>query len=255
MVRGVEIFRSFFKKFTDNYILIGGAACDEHMNEAGLTFRATKDLDIILIVETLNAEFVEYFWEFVRAGSYEEKQKSEGERKYYRFFKPENDEFPFQLELFARNPDLLDLADETHLTPIPVAEDLSSLSAILMNDEYYGFTIKNSEVAGDLHRATVKTLICLKAKAFLDLKTRKEKGEKIDKKDIRKHKNDVIRLAALLAEDDSLKLPGSIGEDMRQFMKALENEPPDFRAIAKTMGLPALDQESIINQINKTFLL
>ena len=63
MVRGVEIFRSFFKEFTDNYILIGGAACDEHMNEAGLTFRATKDLDIILIVETLNAEFVEYFWE------------------------------------------------------------------------------------------------------------------------------------------------------------------------------------------------
>ena len=255
MVRGLEIFRSFFKEFVDNYILIGGAACDDHMNEAGLTFRATKDLDIILIVEALNAEFVEYFWEFVRAGAYEEIQKSEGKRKYYRFLKPANDEYPFQLELFARNPDLLDLADGTHLTPIPVEEDLSSLSAILMDGDYYGLTIKNSEVVGNLHRATVKTLICLKGRAFLDLKTRKEKGEKIDKNDIRKHKNDVIRLAALLTEDDSLKLPDSIGKDMRQFMKALEDEPPDFRAIAKTIGLTVLDQESIINQINKTFLL
>ena len=255
MVRGVDIFRSFFKEFTDNYILIGGAACDEHMNEAGLTFRATKDLDIILIVEALNAKFVKYFWEFVRAGAYENKQKSEGERKHYRFLNPANDEYPWQLELFARNPDLMDLADDMHLTPIPFDEDLSSLSAILMNSDYYGFTIRNSEVAGDLHRATVKTLICLKAKAFIDLKTRKEKGERIDKNDIRKHKNDVIRLSALLTENDSLKLPDSIGEDMRQFMKVLEDEPPDFRAIAKTMGLPALDQESIINQINKTFLL
>ena len=32
MVRGLEIFRSFFKEYVDNYILIGGAACDDHMN-------------------------------------------------------------------------------------------------------------------------------------------------------------------------------------------------------------------------------
>lgn len=43
MVNGVEIFRTFFKDFTDNYILIGGTACDEHFSEAGLLFRATKD--------------------------------------------------------------------------------------------------------------------------------------------------------------------------------------------------------------------
>jgi len=58
MVNGVEIFRTFFKDFTDKYILIGGAACDEHFSEAGLLFRATKDLDIILIVETLTTDFV-----------------------------------------------------------------------------------------------------------------------------------------------------------------------------------------------------
>jgi hypothetical protein len=70
MVRGIEIFRRYFKDFSDNYILIGGAACDEHMTETGLTFRATKDLDIVLIVEALNAEFVKHFWEFIEAGAY-----------------------------------------------------------------------------------------------------------------------------------------------------------------------------------------
>ncbi len=56
MVNGIEIFRDFFKDYTDHYILIGGAACDELLTDAGLTFRATKDLDIILIMEALHSE-------------------------------------------------------------------------------------------------------------------------------------------------------------------------------------------------------
>lgn len=75
-------------------------------------------------------------------------------------------------------------ADDTHLTPIPVDEALSSLSTILMSDDYYSFTIENSEVEGNLHRATIEALICLKVKAFLDLNSRKGKGENLDKRDI-----------------------------------------------------------------------
>ncbi|GAK61003.1 hypothetical protein U27_00901 [Candidatus Vecturithrix granuli] len=253
MVRGLEIFRSFFKEYTGNYVLIGGAACDEHISEAGLTFRATKDLDIMLIIETLHAEFIARFWEFIKAGGYGEKQKSQRERKYYRFMKPLNAAYPEQVELFARQPDLLDLPDDAHLTPIPVVEDISSLSAILMYADYYHFAIANSEVAGNLHRVTIKGLICLKAKAFLNLTAAKEQGEKIDERDIKKHKNDVIRLAVLLTDEDSLILPDSIGADIHQFMLALEQDPPDFRTIAHNMGLPDLDPETVMNQIHLTF--
>jgi hypothetical protein len=42
------------------------------------------------------------------------------------------------LELFSRTPDALHLSDEAHLTPIPVDEGQSSLSAILLDDGYYG---------------------------------------------------------------------------------------------------------------------
>ncbi len=240
MVKGIELFRTVFKDYSEKYILIGGAACDVHLSQAGLIFRATKDLDIVLVVELLEDEFVKRFWEFVKNGAYETRQKSDGARKYYRFIKPAKDEYPFQLELFARNPDLLDLADDAHLTPIPVDEDLSSLSAILMNDDYYRFTLNNSIVKSDLHLATVETLICLKAEAFLDLRAGKEEGARIDEKDTRKHRNDVIRLAALLTLDNPFKLPDSISKDMGQFMSVLEKEPPDVKAIAKTMGLPFL---------------
>jgi phosphorylcholine metabolism protein LicD len=104
MVRGLDIFTKYFENYSDNYVIIGGTACDILIEEAGFIPRATKDIDIILIVEALNTDFVKQFWQFVTEGNYERKEKSDDERKYYRFVKPENLDFPFQLELFARNP-------------------------------------------------------------------------------------------------------------------------------------------------------
>lgn len=64
-------------------MLIGGAACSLALDEVGLQFRATVDLDIILCVEALSPEFVRKFWEFVRDGHYRNRQKSTGERQFY----------------------------------------------------------------------------------------------------------------------------------------------------------------------------
>ena len=47
MVNGLDKFGEYFKDYGGNYILIGGAACDMLIEDAGLNFRATKDLDII----------------------------------------------------------------------------------------------------------------------------------------------------------------------------------------------------------------
>ncbi|MBC2717822.1 MAG: hypothetical protein HF978_21165 [Desulfobacteraceae bacterium] len=48
MVRGLDLFRDYFKDHADQYVLIGGTACDIAMSQMGLDFRATKDLDIVL---------------------------------------------------------------------------------------------------------------------------------------------------------------------------------------------------------------
>ena len=53
MVRGQSIFQEWFKDFENQYVLIGGTAASITMNEAGVQFRATKDLDIVLHVEIL----------------------------------------------------------------------------------------------------------------------------------------------------------------------------------------------------------
>ena len=58
MVRGLGLFRERFREFEKLYILIGGAACDEWFAAANLPFRATKDLDIVLIVEVVDRPFV-----------------------------------------------------------------------------------------------------------------------------------------------------------------------------------------------------
>jgi hypothetical protein len=136
MVKGLEVFREHFRDYADRYVFIGGAACDIAMTGAGLAFRATKDLDIVLFVEALDAAFVRAFWEFVRIGGYEVQEKSTGEKQFYRFQKPTNANYPFMLELFSRQPDVLQVADGSHLTPLPVEEDASSLSAILLDNDY-----------------------------------------------------------------------------------------------------------------------
>src|SRR5690606_24146793 len=105
---------------------------------------------------------------------------------------------------------ILNSKDDAPFKPIPVEEDISSLSAILMNEDYYTFTLQHSTKEGELNRADTEALICLKAKAHLDLKERKEKGEKVDNKHIKKHKADVFRLANLLVNDVVFELPESI---------------------------------------------
>jgi hypothetical protein len=41
MVKGLDVFKAFFNDFRDQYVLIGGAACDIVFNEANLVFRAS----------------------------------------------------------------------------------------------------------------------------------------------------------------------------------------------------------------------
>lgn len=53
MVKGLDVFRGHFAGYEDQYVLIGGTAATLAMAEAGLEFRATKDLDIVLHIEAL----------------------------------------------------------------------------------------------------------------------------------------------------------------------------------------------------------
>ena len=59
-------FKERFQGFEIQYVIIGGTACDLIMENEELSFRATKDVDIVLIVESITAEFGRLFWEYVK---------------------------------------------------------------------------------------------------------------------------------------------------------------------------------------------
>ena len=48
------------------------------MTEDGLDFRATKDIDLVLIIEAVDANFGKKFWEYVKQAGYEHCNKSSG---------------------------------------------------------------------------------------------------------------------------------------------------------------------------------
>ena len=187
MVEGLDRFEEHFAAYTDQYVLIGGAACTLAMEEVGQAFRATKDLDIVLCMEALNTSFVEAFWEFVRAGEYEIQEKATGEKQFYRFHKPRKDGYPFMLELFSRVPDALSLPEDSHLTPIPADAEVSSLSAILLEGGYYRFLQAGKRIVGGVPIVGPEHLIPLKARAWLDMTERKAAGGNVDSRAIKKH--------------------------------------------------------------------
>ena len=66
MVNGIVKFKEAFQGFENQYVIIGGTACDLIMENEELPFRATKDIDIVLIIEAVTAEFGRRFWEYVK---------------------------------------------------------------------------------------------------------------------------------------------------------------------------------------------
>jgi hypothetical protein len=219
VVKGLDLFREHFAKLDDQYVLIGGTAATLAMADAGLDFRATKDLDIVLHIEALTSAFGVAFWAFVEKGGYEIRQASDtGKPVLYRFQKPASVGFPSMLELFCRAPEGIHLAEGAHLTPIPFDEAVASLSAILLDDEYYAFIVNGRRNIDGLPWIGAEQLIPLKARAWLDLSSRKAASEKVDSKDIRKHGNDVIRLSVLLAPDTQVSLARRIAADFNKFL-------------------------------------
>jgi hypothetical protein len=222
MVKGLDLFRQHFAAHADQYVLIGGTAATLAMDDAGLDFRATRDLDIVLDVEALNATFGATFWTFVEQGRYEIRQASDtGRPVHYRFSKPEDRRFPAMLELFSRTPGGIILPEGSRLTPIPLAEAVASLSAILLDGDYYQFIMSGRRESQGLSWVGEDRLIVLKASAWLDLTARQARGEAVDTRDVRKHANDVMRLSQLLTPDLRVSLAAKMADDLNRFLDGL----------------------------------
>jgi len=251
MVRGLDTFAAFFAGDEARYVLIGGVATQLVLEEAALPARATKDLDIVLYVEALDATFGQKLWDFIEAGGYKVRQHGDEERRFYRFARPGDTAYPHMLEFFAREPGHLPLADGAHLTPVPFDEQVESLSAILLDDDYYAFVHAHTRQLAGVRLVTERALIPLKARAWLDLTARKAADpDTVDSRNIRKHCSDVLRLSQLLSGDERIELVEAIRADMTGFCQ--EVVPAVSAELLRELGITEAP-EALFSRLHRSF--
>jgi len=225
MVTGLDKFKQYFADDTDKYVLIGGAACDTVFESNDAVFRATKDLDMVLVVEALTPEFGKRFWQFIDDGGYKHQDMASGKPQFFRFTGPGDPEFPWMIELFARTE--FKLREQNVLTPIHIDDNISSLSAILLNGDYYSALLKGRTVINGLSVLRPEYLILFKAKAYMDLKAKRDSGEMVHSSEYKKHKRDVLRIVVEMPVEKTNDLPPAVSRDITDFISSLEDDPFD----------------------------
>ena len=206
MVPGIDSFREKFKDYTDYYTIIGGTACDILLSEADLPFRATKDIDMILIMEDNFPEFAAIFWGYIKEG----------------------------------------------IIPIHIDDDTSSLSAILLNDDFYKFMMAGRRVVDGIGVLGAEHLIPFKMYAWINLLERKRAGEHVNEKDLKKHKYDVFRLLQIVTSGTKVVSEGLVTESIHRYIEEISAvDESEVRLLQ--MGMP-FDRDRGVELLKEIYL-
>ncbi len=222
MVNGIESFREKFAGYEDCYTIIGGTACDILMSEADFDFRQTRDIDMILILEDKREAFAKTFWEYIKEGGYRCGWKNNDEAHFYRFTEPKSG-YPLMIELFSRRQGY-HLEVEEGIIPVHIDDEISSLSAILLDDDFYNFMLSGRKEVNGLSVLGAEYIIPFKMYAWLDLKAKKANGEHVNERDLKKHKNDVFRLLQIVNADGHIGVEGLVRESIENFIQDIQSE-------------------------------
>lgn len=205
-------------------------------SEINMEFRPTKDVDMVLIVEALTNDFANAFWDFIEAGKYTARQRSDGKPEFYRFVDPKTPGYPYMIELFARPRSNISMTYKGHLIPLHIDDDISSLSAILLNEAYYSFLLDGRTSAETISVLDGVHLIPMKMKAWLDLNRQKAEGIHVNSRDLRKHRQDVFRLFPLINPDARIAAPEEVYQDIMTFINAVSELPFETKSIGISIG-------------------
>lgn len=250
-VPGLDEFLKWFGEDSGRYVVIGGVAREMIYREAGLWEESgTKDFDMVLIAEAIDAPFVTKFMSFVREGGYSHVTRS-GDNQMFRFNVPTDTAYPRQIELLSRRPDYL-TGIEADIGKVPVENAPYSLSAILLDDDYYGLLATGTAVTlkHGFPTLSLEHLPIFKMKAYINLKAARDAGEPVRSGEINKHRRDVFRLCSLFEPELRVELPDRIVDDVRLFLEEIEF-PPHF---VKDVGLSAFTTDELKGLVARAYL-
>lgn len=216
MVSGIETFKEWFEGYSTRYVIIGGTACNLIYAEYGVPERATHDIDMVIVAEAFDRAFYARFIEFVKAGGYRHRNKAE-KYELYRFEKPSDASFPPKIELLSKRPECL-AGIESELGRFQTIDARNSLSAILLDDEYYDLIEDGVTEISGLPVLSLYYLPVFKIHAWANLSDDKAAGKRVSSDEINKHRRDVLRLCALFEPDMRIGLSDSIRAEIERFV-------------------------------------
>jgi len=199
-----------------HYVIIGGTACNLIYAKYGIVERSTKDIDMVIVAEAFDREFYSRFVSFVRDGGYQHRSK-DGRYELYRFDHPSDVAFPAQVELLSKKPEYLDELRGA-LGHIETIDASGSLSAIMLDDDYYALLDDGVEVIDGLPVLSLKYLPVFKMHAWANLMDERTRGKRVDSREIGKHRKDVLRLCSLFAPSERVELTEAVRQDVQRFV-------------------------------------
>jgi hypothetical protein len=140
------------------------------------------------------------------------------------------------IELFTTRPETITPAPDQHVIPVLTEERHASLSAILLDPDYFQFILGQREMLDQLPLVKPSGLIPLKAKAWLDLAGRRRQDPtSVDKADVDKHRTDIFRLASILPAGLTADLPRPLADDLSAFLAAFPPDSPELGPIRQAL--------------------
>lgn len=154
------------------------------------------------------------------------------------------------IELFSRKPGY-HFEVEEGIIPIHIDDDTSSLSAILLNDDFYKFMISGRKVVDGLGILGAEYLIPFKMYAWINLLDRKRAGAHVNEKDLKKHKYDVFRLLQIVTAGVKIESEGLVTVGIHRFIEEISAvDETEVRLLQ--MGLP-FDREQGVELLKEIY--
>ena len=241
MVDGLDKLVTAFAGLEHEYAIIGGCACDLILAADGIKFRNTRDVDMIICISSESETFIKAFQGLLKDGEYKVWYDKEKNKHFFRFVNDHNRSYPVMIELFSKNP-MVGESIISHLVKISLKDEpIYSLSAILLDDDYFRLVENNLTMYQGISVPIAEVLMLLKMKAYLNLKESREQGKEIASDDIRKHRNDVMRLLAVAKTNSKLAVSDNVFRDVELFLSDLNIDENRLRM----MGVPGFSVEEV----------